>query len=364
MAACALCAGIPDVASANTGRDQHFGSPITSLRALGIDRDDDLWECPECGALFLWHDDTAQTGSGNNDEEVLTRLPAPHADVVRAFVHRGDAPVHALDPSLLFALPETLRTLALTAIRAKDRPLALALVPAMLDVVVAGPDVRATAWASDFVKSVSRGEDAAVVSAELGRRPPHLRLDALRTHLKQTLCTVCSTIPHYPRLTTRRDGPLPHPLGALVQVGASDTLDAWECPECASMFIWEKKDGSDEGTLSRLLDYAGASLRACLRRTGPVSENDREMVFASDRYRATKIVLAHAAKHDRALVHELLPTILMRLAVYRPEWLRDFMIDFVRDSTDAAAVLEAIAKSGRTGAMVDVVAAHCRRIPA
>lgn len=336
---CSICAAIPAVASANTGRDVHFGPPITSLRALGIERDDDLWECPACGALFHWHDDSAFTGSGNNDEEVLTRLPREVAEVVRSVIHRGETRVEDVDVPALLALPELPRALVLAWTRAHDRALARRLVPAMLDVVEAAKDERSARWAHAFVTNV--GSAAGVVD-ELARRPRVAALDGLRRHFKRALCTVC---------------PAKAP-EALLRIEGSETLDAWECPACEAMFIGETKDGAL--SLYRLLEPASDALRACLRRTGVVSDFAREMVFASDGHRATKIVLAHAAKRDRALVHEFLPTIIMRLAVYRPEWLRDFMIDFVREQSDAAAVLEAIAKCAKTGPMVDALAAHCR----
>ena len=60
---CRLCATIPGISTANTGRDEHFGPPITSLKRHELDRDNDLFECPECGALFQWHDERSWTGS-------------------------------------------------------------------------------------------------------------------------------------------------------------------------------------------------------------------------------------------------------------------------------------------------------------
>ena len=73
---CEFCGNIPGRVSVNTGREQYFEAPITLLKRHGIDRDDDLWECPQCTALFHWHNDSSWTGSGNDDAETLTRLSA------------------------------------------------------------------------------------------------------------------------------------------------------------------------------------------------------------------------------------------------------------------------------------------------
>lgn len=114
LAPCSICAPIPDVARANTGRDEVFGKPITLLKRHELDRDDDLWECPECGDLFLWHDDRAQTGSGNNDTETLTRLFCLHAATLREILSEG---TRAFDDPVALAkrmerLPPAARDLA------------------------------------------------------------------------------------------------------------------------------------------------------------------------------------------------------------------------------------------------------------
>src|SRR5437868_6609806 len=129
--ACAICSSIPDVASANTGRDERFGPPITSLKRNDLGQYDDLWECPACDAVFLWSDDSAQTGSGNNDEEVLTRLSPEQASVVRAFLHRGERRAEdvARDAERLSELLETTRDLVLSGVLGHDRELEARLVP-------------------------------------------------------------------------------------------------------------------------------------------------------------------------------------------------------------------------------------------
>jgi len=86
-AACQTCGKIQDVTTVNTGRDDHFAAPITLLKKHDLDRDDDLWECPRCGAFFHWHDDSSWTGSGNNDSEILTRMDSTDAGLLREIMH-------------------------------------------------------------------------------------------------------------------------------------------------------------------------------------------------------------------------------------------------------------------------------------
>jgi hypothetical protein len=75
---CATCGELPDDVWANTGRDQHLPDASRRLKspwphASGID----ALLCPACGAWFVWRDHPQFYGSGNLDEEQLTRLP-PH----------------------------------------------------------------------------------------------------------------------------------------------------------------------------------------------------------------------------------------------------------------------------------------------
>ncbi len=357
---CSICATIPETARANTGRDQHFEAPITSLRQRGLDRDDDLWECPECGAVFLWHDDRAFTGSGNNDEEVLTRLPEADASVVRAFIHRGDRAAEevAREAARWIALPTVVRTLVSRHVQQNDRELARHLVPPLLDELSRGTH----GWTADFVTSYASSEEGAqVVVSELARRPANAELHALRAHCKRTLCSVCRPIKSYPSVTAHRDR-LPAPLGLLTQIGASRDLDAWECPECDSMFLWEAApDAPDgEGTLSRLSESSADALRACLHREGVVSDHAVQMVFASDKRRSLRIALAHGMRSDQELVRQLVPRMVLELVLNEPQWLYDLLCAFAAEPSNAAVLLDAIARSTRTNALVASLAARCR----
>lgn len=353
---CSICGSIQDFASANTGRDEHFGPPITSLKWNGIEPSyDDLRECPECDAVFHWHDYTAQTGSGNNDEEVLTRLPSELTPFVRAFLHRGERPAAdvAQDAGRLLELPDVPRQLLLSHVLRHDRELAARLVPWMLDEI----NQRDPDWAGGFVRRFASGDDAARLMSELSLRPPSPALEKLRAHCKQVLCSVCPTVVAYRRTIARRDRP-PPPLDALVQLGASDELDVWECPECDSMFIWETKHG-DEGSLIRQSESLASSLRACVHRTGVVPDADKERVFAAD---VPKVVLAHGMRRDRELVRQLVPRMISALARFEHPWLHDILCDFVDgEQSDAKVVLDAIEKTSRTNPLVEAVAVRCRQ---
>lgn len=92
MSDCVTCGTLPDHLAANTGRDQRLPDEVGKLKRLwntSGTNDVDLMLCPTCGAWFVWRDDTAFTGSGNNDEETLARL-APEAWVVMERLIHGD----------------------------------------------------------------------------------------------------------------------------------------------------------------------------------------------------------------------------------------------------------------------------------
>jgi hypothetical protein len=68
---------------ANTGRGDSLYPELGRLVQLNIDRGNDLYECPGCGALFEREDLPQSYGSGNCDEERLTRLNPEQALIAR-----------------------------------------------------------------------------------------------------------------------------------------------------------------------------------------------------------------------------------------------------------------------------------------
>jgi len=84
--ACEVCSGIPSDLWANTGRGETLAPELGRLVGLGIDQSDDLYKCPGCGVLFEWQDLPQNYGSGNCDEERLTRLNAEQVLTARALL--------------------------------------------------------------------------------------------------------------------------------------------------------------------------------------------------------------------------------------------------------------------------------------
>ncbi|MDP3505114.1 MAG: hypothetical protein Q8S33_32550 [Myxococcales bacterium] len=78
MSDCVTCGTLPDSLSANTGRSESLPEEVSKLKRLwdtSGSNDVDVMLCPTCGAWFEWRDDTAWTGSGNDDSQTLKRLP-------------------------------------------------------------------------------------------------------------------------------------------------------------------------------------------------------------------------------------------------------------------------------------------------
>ncbi|MEW5740918.1 MAG: hypothetical protein AB1938_18505 [Myxococcota bacterium] len=94
MTACATCDGLGDTLTVNTGRDARFPDSFGRLKALWNDTGMgafDALQCPTCGAWFEWRDHSQLTGSGNNDEETLDRLPPEAWHLFERLLH-GDVP--------------------------------------------------------------------------------------------------------------------------------------------------------------------------------------------------------------------------------------------------------------------------------
>ena len=77
---CSICTGIEVRTVARTGRDESLPPTTRWMKPLGLRHpsvwlsDEDLWHCPECGAFYLWENESSFTGSGINDTQTLTRL--------------------------------------------------------------------------------------------------------------------------------------------------------------------------------------------------------------------------------------------------------------------------------------------------
>lgn len=83
---CEACSSIPPVLWANTGRGESLSPEIDHLIRLNIDTSNDLYECPDCETFFQWDDLPQYYGSGNNDDERLTRLTPEQESIARALL--------------------------------------------------------------------------------------------------------------------------------------------------------------------------------------------------------------------------------------------------------------------------------------
>lgn len=131
---CATCAQIPDSVTANTGRDEYLPDSTRAL-SRGTGDFEGFRVCPECGQLYLFTEYTAQTGSGNNDDETLTRIPADRVATIRMCLGRGDTPAedHALRVGdALFALPFVERDIVFDRLCQRDRDLVRAFFQRMI----------------------------------------------------------------------------------------------------------------------------------------------------------------------------------------------------------------------------------------
>lgn len=80
---CSLCGELPDDLTVNTGREEYFPAAFSKLIPVGVPWPgqgqwvgSQLRRCPNCGAFFVWGDYPQMYGSGNCDEERLSRFSA------------------------------------------------------------------------------------------------------------------------------------------------------------------------------------------------------------------------------------------------------------------------------------------------
>ncbi|HYP43378.1 MAG TPA: hypothetical protein VEQ18_05090, partial [Candidatus Nitrosocosmicus sp.] len=78
---CPLCGELPDKLTVNTGREEKFPAAASELipagaRFTGQGQFSQFRRCPGCDAYFLWEEYPQMYGSGNNDEERLSRFSA------------------------------------------------------------------------------------------------------------------------------------------------------------------------------------------------------------------------------------------------------------------------------------------------
>jgi hypothetical protein len=214
---------------------------------------DDLWECPECKSVFAWHDYTAQTGSGNNDEETLTRLGVAEAGTIRTLAHDATSLTNHELAALgagIAAVPPGIRELVIKLVR-RDMTIAQRFVPHLLDHADRHP------WAIELLQRLaSTPDEAAHVRAAIDQRED-AHLEPLRQHLRVVGCSICREIPYYPPLDVSR---IPK-LAVLKRLGDDAHHGVRECPECGSLFEW------DGAGVMRIADALANALRECFHAT-------------------------------------------------------------------------------------------------
>ena len=347
---CPACDSIPYVASPKAGRSTDFGVP---LKRHELDRDDDLWECAECGALFHWRAERSQI-----DPERLTRFLSVHAAVLREILHaKGRANDLARLAERLLALPRESWLIAGRLLQ-RDRPLFRQLVPTLVDAAI-GDDEGSAHLLWDFS---STPDDARFVLGALEARTERAtHLEWLRRRARVASCSICSSLGAEPAAMLRRNA-LPENASKLRQLGASERNDAWDCPECASVFHWASDDGIDGG-LTRLTYPLADALRYFMHRTDVVDEDTIKTIFASGP-EWQQLLYEYGMRHDRQLVMRLVPYLVSSLAQKPRAWLHDTLREVARDPDGADAVRFALPrKISRQNREIQSLARRLRSSP-
>lgn len=310
---CSICGAIGQAATARTGRDESFEVPVHKLKSLYDARDNDLLQCPECGALYHWSEDNAFTGSGINDSMSVDRLPDPLQDAVRAFMQRDADTAAQLDELAphLFALVPVVRDMVLGYLR-RRRDIVPVIVPHYLAEAVRRND---PAIAMELESRTARERDfAARVLAAIEAAPSPV-LDALAKVARLALCSVCGTL-HYEKY---EHGQLPA-THASFRKHASAAPAIWECPECGTFFSWHAmRYETAKDVLERLPEWKAKSLRALLHRgSAPVDRKEAAdtMYWGEDDLSA---LMSCALEHDRELAGVLASD--MASSVSRSPWM-------------------------------------------
>jgi len=175
---CSICEHIPTSIVANTGRDVYLPATVQPLKHLDLERDQDLWRCPECDAIYEFTSEQSWTGSGNNDNDTLDRLAPDHAATVRALLDGGKAPLDDDQLHALFALPPLPQKLVFWVLFRRSRAMLRSAVPRMVKRLASMGFDPGFDGPQYFLKSIGQlsAEDAHRVREAIGTtkyKPPH-----------------------------------------------------------------------------------------------------------------------------------------------------------------------------------------------
>lgn len=92
---CEVCGHLEVFILAKTGYGETLPAAFYRLTKGSLANDLDIHRCPQCDSIFFWQDLPQFYGSGNLDEEHLTRLDERKAQLVRDLVNLPDDPVAA-----------------------------------------------------------------------------------------------------------------------------------------------------------------------------------------------------------------------------------------------------------------------------
>lgn len=175
VAECEICGKLPDDLVVYTGRGDSFPDAVTRLvfprtnQTASHFPDFDVGHCPACEALFQWENRPQFYGSGNLDEEQLTRLSNADAELVRPLLSGTiDLETAALELEQAFSkLPYRVLS-AIVRPQSKLSDIAFEVAPTLIDRVIRSDDRD---WADLLSPASSRADRAAHILELLNADP-------------------------------------------------------------------------------------------------------------------------------------------------------------------------------------------------
>lgn len=103
---CHLCSEIPNNLTVRVGLDERFPSAVERLQKIVSHGTSNAFlKCPECGTFYYWENQPQYMGTGDLDDEELTRMKPEHIIYLLPFIESGN--VDELDEHTLSKAYET-----------------------------------------------------------------------------------------------------------------------------------------------------------------------------------------------------------------------------------------------------------------